>query len=46
MTIKQRNDKNAMKAISPYTKLTPKARFIESQKIIHQIQSFDKANQR
>ena len=45
MTIKQRNDKNAMKALAPYTKLTPKARFIESQKIIHQIQSADRINQ-
>jgi hypothetical protein len=45
MTIKQRNDKNAMKSLAPYTKLTPKARFVESQKIIHQIQSSDKLNQ-
>jgi hypothetical protein len=43
MTIRQKNDKNAMKAIAPYTKLTPKARFIESQKLIHQIQAADKA---
>lgn len=46
MTMRQRNDKNAMKAIAPYTKLTPKARFIESQKIIHQIQSADRINQK
>lgn len=45
MTIKQRNDKNAMKALAPYTKLTPKARILESQKIIHQIQASDKIDQ-
>jgi hypothetical protein len=43
LTTKQRNDKNAMKSLAPYTKLTPKARILESQKIIHQIQSSDKA---
>jgi hypothetical protein len=42
LTIKQRNDKNAMKSLAPYTKMTPKARIFESQKLIHQIQSFDK----
>lgn len=45
MTIRQRNDKNAMKSLAPYTKLTPKARFLESQKLIHQIQSSDRVNQ-
>lgn len=42
MTDKQRQNQNAMKAISPYTKLPPKSRFKESQKIIHQLQSIDK----
>lgn len=45
MTVKQRNDRNAMKALTPFTKLTPKTRFLESQKIIQQIQSTDKLNQ-
>ncbi len=34
-----------MKSLAPYTKLTPKARILESQKIIHQIQSSDKAKE-
>jgi hypothetical protein len=46
MTIKQRNDKNAMKCLASYTKLTPKARFLESQKLIHQIQSSERLNQK
>lgn len=31
-----------MKAIAPFTKLSPKARFIESEKLIHKIQASDK----
>ena len=31
-----------MRAITPYTKLPPKSRIIESQKVIHQLQTFDK----
>lgn len=46
MTDEQRKNHNAMKAIAPYTRLPPKARFIESQKLIHQIQAADKKKEK
>ena len=46
MTDNQRKNNAAMKALAPYTKLAPKARFMETQKLIHQIQASDNSKAR
>lgn len=35
-----------MKALAPYTKLAPKVRFMETKKLIHQIQASDNSKAR
>lgn len=46
MTENQRKNNTAMKALAPYTKLSPKTRFMETQKLIHQIQASDNSKAR
>lgn len=46
MTQDQRKNNAAMKALAPYTKLPPKTRFMETQKLIHQIQASDNSKGR
>lgn len=46
MTENQRKNNTAMKALAPFTKLAPKTRFMETQKLIHQIQSSDNSKTR